>query len=228
MIQIAPTVTEETPEGYKRQMYRLAQFAHRVHIDIADGVLAPTKLTGVDQIWWPDTMEADVHVMYQRPFDHAEALCKMRPARIIVHAEAEGDFLAFANYAHRFGIGVGVALLPKTPVRAIAQAIEHIDHVLIFAGHLGYQGGKADMGMLKKVPQLRELKPSLEISWDGGVNNRNAHTLIQGGITVLNVGGFIGKAINPAAAYVTLQAIADSYNRGEHVGGDRRKHKKRR
>lgn len=207
--EIAPTVTAETPEEYQRQMTRLANFASRVHIDVADGILAPTKLLPIDRVWWPPHMAADVHVMYKRPFEHTNTLVQLRPQLVIVHAEAEGDFLTFADAMHTHGIRVGVALLVPTKPQLILGALPHIDHVLIFAGHLGYQGGKANLKMLHKIEQLRKRKSGLEISWDGGVNDKNARRLISGGVDVLNVGGFIGKAVNPYAAYVTLQTIAE-------------------
>ncbi len=51
---------------------------------------------------------------------------------------------------------------------------------------------------------LRKLKPELEIGWDGGVNDTNAAILVQSGVDVLNVGGFIQKSKDPQAAYNKL------------------------
>ena len=208
MISIAPTITTDDSVVYKRQIEKLSRFAVRVHIDLADGEFAPTKLTPIDEVWWPGNMQADVHVMFANPFEHIEAFIAMHPELVIVHAEAEGDFITFAEKLHAHGIKVGVALLPLTSAETIVPALEHIDHVLIFGGKLGYQGGKADLKNLKKVLVLRKHKPQLEIGWDGGINNTNVARLVAGGIDVLNVGGYIAKAVNPLAAYVTLQALA--------------------
>ena len=48
------------------------------------------------------------------------------------------------------------------------------------------------------------MKPSLEIGWDGGINDQNAQVLARGGVDVLNTGGFIHHAAQPAAAYQAL------------------------
>ena len=215
MISIAPTITTDDPAVYKQQMLLFARFARRVHIDIADGKFAPTKLTPIKEVWWPGSMQADVHVMYERPYDHARLFLAMRPDMIIVHAEAAivENFELFARLMHKAGIRVGVALLPKTRPQEIIELLEHIDHVLIFGGKLGFQGGKADLKNLKKVPILRAHKPALEISWDGGVTSKIAPKLIAGGIDVLNVGSFISKAVNPYAAYATLETIAQTMER---------------
>ena len=60
------------------------------------------------------------------------------------------------------------------------------------------------MSLLDKVKLLRQLKPQLEIGWDGGINNTNARSLASGGVDVLNVGGFIQHAADPRLAYGML------------------------
>lgn len=208
-VSIVPTITTDDSATYKRQMTRLSSFAARVHIDLADGEFAPSVLTPIDEVWWYGNMQADVHVMFKQPFEHVATFVAMHPELVIVHAEAEGDFVSFAEELHKHGIQVGVALLPQTKAETIIPALEHIDHVLIFGGKLGYQGGKADLKNLKKVRVLRRHKPKLEIGWDGGINHENIEKLLRGGIDVMNVGGYIAKAVNPLAAYVTLKSITN-------------------
>lgn len=202
---ICPTVTTDDPGVYKLQVEQTLKYAHRIHIDLADGVFT-NKLIEVEDVWWPGGVRADLHVMYERPFAHADALIALRPQLIIVHAEAEGSFRAFAAQAHHFGIEVGVALLPETPVDDIEPALDVIDHVLIFSGHLGHFGGHADLGLLDKARRLKELKPRIELGWDGGVNDQNARALAEGGIDVLNAGGYLHGATAPEVAYAKLKA----------------------
>jgi pentose-5-phosphate-3-epimerase len=194
---------------YKLQVEQTLGYAHRLHIDLSDGIFTNNKLMDIEDVWWPGGVRADLHVMYQRPFDHTEALVGLQPQLVIVHAEAEGDFMAFAELVRHHGIEVGVALLPETSVETIAPALPLIDHVLIFSGHLGHFGGHADLGLLDKARQLRALKPTLEIGWDGGVNDQNAHALAAGGIDVLNAGGFLHGAKDPKTAYATLRKRVD-------------------
>lgn len=201
---ICPTVLAGTPEEYKAQIERVAQFATRLHLDVADGDFAPTKTISLDQVWWPGGVRADLHVMYRRPFDHVKMYLSLGPQMVIVHAEAEGTFVPFAELMHRHGIEVGVALQPVTPVSLIRPALNWIDHVLIFSGNLGHFGGQADLRLITKIKELRELKPQLEIGWDGGINDRNARALAMSGVDVLNVGGFIQHAADPQAAYTLL------------------------
>lgn len=203
---ICPTVTAQNAEEYRQQMERVAGFAMRVHIDLADGLFTHVKLTSIDHVWWPAGLQADVHVMYKEPFRHTKALLHLNPQLIVVHAEAEGDFIAFAEAAHEAGIKVGVALKPETMPEMIQPALDWIDHVLIFSGHLGHFGGQANTHLLTKVLKLKRWKPGLEIGWDGGINNQNVATLVAGGVDVLNVGGFIQHAGDPQGAYEMLEA----------------------
>ena len=207
MIDICPTITAEEPHAFRAQMERVAAFATRLHIDLGDGTFTPNKLVPIDQVWWPGGVRADLHVMYKQPFQHLDAMIALAPQLIIVHAEAEGDFEAFATRAHSHSIETGVALLPDTPASLIISALKDIDHVLIFSGNLGHQGGStADLKLLSKVTELKSAKPTLEIGWDGGVNADNAAEIAQGGVDVLNVGGAIHHAPDAAAAYGELRA----------------------
>lgn len=205
---ICPAVLATYPEEYNRQIERIAPFATRIHIDIADGVFAPNKTIETSDIWWPGGMRADIHVMHKRPIEIIDALIALQPQLVILHAEAEGDFMTIAKQLHYHGIEVGVALLPKTPVELIRPAIDIVDHVLVFSGDLGHYGGQLDLTHLEKVKQLRHMNHRVEIGWDGGVTDENIKQLVEGGVEVAVSGGFIQKAHDPSAAYMRLkQAI---------------------
>jgi ribulose-phosphate 3-epimerase len=201
---ICPTVLAATPEDYRRQVERIALFAARIHIDLTDNDFAPSKTITSDEVWWPGGVRADLHVMYRRPFDHAELFFDLAPQMIIVHAEAEGDFAAFTKEAHNRGVEVGVALLPQTSPELIRDVFNVIDHVLVFSGNLGHFGGQADLRMLTKIKHIKKVAPRIELGWDGGINEHNAKALSMSGVDVLNVGGNIQKADDPEAAYDRL------------------------
>lgn len=206
MAVICPTVTARDPHEYREQMERIARFAKRIHIDFMDGLFALSKSPSIDQAWWPHSIRTDLHLMYKRPDIYLDKLIELEPSLVVIHAEAEGEFGPFAEALHKAGIKVGVALLPKTQPALIEGSLDSIDHVLIFSGHLGQFGGKADLDLLDKAKRLKKLKPGLEIGWDGGINRQNVAALVEGGVDVLNVGGFIQKADNAPQAYKDLLA----------------------
>ncbi len=206
---ICPTILAAEPHEFREQLERISKFAQRIHIDLADGVFAPSKLLSPKQLWWPEGMVVDLHVMYEsvRPF--AADLIKLKPHMVIVHAESVGSYYEIAQQFKAAGIKVGVALLAKTDVQTIKPALHEIDHVLVFSGDLGHFGGTANLQLLDKVQDLRALRNDLEIGWDGGINAKNAKQLVAAGVDVLNVGGAIHRAKDPAAAYATLKSISE-------------------
>jgi ribulose-phosphate 3-epimerase len=208
-VSVCPAILAKDPEDYRRQVERVTTAAVRLHIDLSDGNFTPEKTVRIDEVWWPGGMRADLHVMYKKPFEHTKLLLDLRPQMIIVHAEAEGDFIGFAKEAHMHGVEVGVALQPQTHPEVLQPALPFVDHVLIFSGKLGSFGGHADLALLSKVKHLRQMKPQLEIGWDGGIDDHNARQLAQGSVDVLNSGGFIQKAPNPIAAFRAIAKAAE-------------------
>lgn len=204
MSVIAPAVLAETPDDYKAQIERIHSFTERVHIDISDGEFAPSFTVGAAQVWWPQEWTVDIHAMVARPSEHLETLVSLKPHMIIFHAETSEDIVPVLEHVKKFGIKAGIALQRSTVPSTVKAAIEIADHVMIFSGELGKYGGTASMMQLEKVRLIRNINQAVEIGWDGGVNIENAYSISQGGVDVLNVGGTIAKAPDPASVYATL------------------------
>ncbi|HEX5448025.1 MAG TPA: hypothetical protein VFW90_02375 [Candidatus Saccharimonadales bacterium] len=210
MSVICPTITAYTGDEYHRQMERIAGFAERVHIDLTDGRFANQQTVAPKDAWWPVGVKADFHIMYQDPTPAVRTIMEHKPNLVIIHAEAEGDFESLADHCHRYGVKVGVALLPETDPSKILPSLEWIDHVLIFSGNLGHQGGShADLRLASRAKLVREHKHNLEIGWDGGVNDQNVASLVSHGIDVINVGGYLQSAEQPEKTYTALARIAE-------------------
>jgi ribulose-phosphate 3-epimerase len=206
---ICPTVLASDKAIYKEQIEKVAHLGNRIQIDLTDGQFAKTGTLDPEAVWWPVGLKADIHLMYQEPMSAAEAVIKHNPSMIIIHAEAGGDFNKFATYCRDRNVKIGVALLPPTTPEVIAKSLAKIDHVLIFSGDLGSFGGHADLSLLSKVEFLKKQRPELEVGWDGGVNLQNVARLVEGGVDVLNVGGYLQNSEDSSKAYAALARIAD-------------------
>jgi ribulose-phosphate 3-epimerase len=207
---ICPTILAHTPDEFAAQSERLAPIADRVQIDLTDGEFASPKTVNLNQIYWPNDWTVDLHLMFREPAKWTEMLVSLSPHLVIVHAEADGDLLALAEHLHKFGIKVGVALLPDTTADVAKNFIKFCDHALIFGGHLGSQGGTADLSNLEKVNKVLAIKPDIEISWDGGANADNVAEISAAGVDVINVGAAIAQAEDPAGAYEKLTKLANA------------------
>lgn len=206
---VCPSVTPSTPDPhvYREQIDRIS-FARRIQIDLMDGVFAPNKNLNPIQVWWPDNVLADIHLMYQKPSEHLETLISLKPHLIILHVESDGNVEDYLRHIKKFGIKAGVALLADTSVTEAHGCIEAADHVLLFAGKLGSFGGVADLAVTEKIAAVRAIRPDIEIGWDGGVNDENIKLLHEAGVDVCSVGGFIQRSEDPEAAYNKLVSAA--------------------
>ena len=99
--------------------------------------------------------------------------------------------------------------MPQTYPGKVKKYLETIDHVLIFAGSLGQQGTGSDLMQMEKIPLIREIRPTVEIGWDGGANMSNIRALAHSGLDVINVGAAISKTDDPAAAFRMLKSEID-------------------
>ncbi|HVX56414.1 MAG TPA: hypothetical protein VHA37_01670 [Candidatus Saccharimonadales bacterium] len=215
MAVVCPTVTAFDTHQYRAQMELLEPFATRIHIDLMDGVFAPTVSPPLQTIWWPEHITADIHIMYQKPEPHLQTLIKLKPHLVIFHYEADVDHVAFAAKLQAAGIKAGLGILQSTLIEDIMPVLATFDHAMVFSGNLGHHGSTADLKLLGKVYMIREQLPDIEIAWDGGINADNAAQLVAAGVDVLNTGGFIHKAPDPRAAYAKLEAVVKSSQRAE-------------
>lgn len=208
---ICPTVTAFDAHDYRSQVERIAGFAPRIHIDLMDGEFAPTKSPELSQIWLPENIECDIHIMYKRPQDHLEQLKTLKPSMVIVQAESECDIPKFAAELQEAGIKTGISVLQSTKITDVSDLLQYVQHLLIFSGDLGHFGGHADLSLTAKISEAKATHPHLEIGWDGGINTDNCQELASAGVDVLNVGGAIQKAENPQEAYATMVSKTDTY-----------------
>lgn len=208
---VCPTVTcqSEDLHEYRRQMERI-EFANRIQIDLMDGIFTPTKSPEIDDIWVFEDKKIDIHLMYKNPSDVLNQLIDLKPNLVIIHAESDVHIPTFAGALSSSGIKFGIALLKDTAPSEILDYIQYIDHALIFSGDLGKFGGVMDPRLIRKATQLKQVKPEVEIGWDGGVNEKNVRELADGGIDVINVGGYIQNAENPSENYQILVNLLQS------------------
>lgn len=210
MSVIVPTILTNDKNVYLRQYGLYSQFSKRIQVDISDGVFSPTITMDESNAWrQQDWAALDLHMMVMNPTQHLPVILKIRPSLCIFHAETNENLLPIFATLKQNGIRAGVAILKQTYPGNIAPYIQAADHVLIFAGQLGQQGGQADMMQAEKVQIIQAINPNAEIGWDGGANMSNTRALAHYNIDVINVGSAISTAQDPAKVYADLTAEMD-------------------
>lgn len=208
-VSIVPTILVNSKKDFRDQIERINTFTRRVQIDLTDGIFAQNETLDITNVWWPKNWETDLHLMVAKPSEYLETIFKLMPSLCIFHAEASEDLLPVFAALKEKEIKTGVALLPQTYPGNVRQYIEAVDHVLIFAGQLGAQGGPADLLQMEKIALVRNMKPELEIGWDGGANLSNIRALAHADVDVINVGSAISQAENPAEVFEQLVTEID-------------------
>ena len=208
-VSIVPAILTDNKQDYRAQVERVNVFTRRVQIDVTDGVFAPTQTLDITNVWWPKNWTADLHLMVTNPSMHLDTILKLNPSLCVLHAEASEDLLPTFQTLKDAGIKTGLALLPTTFPGNVKHYIDVVDHVLVFASQLGVQGAPADLMQMEKIPLIRNMKPELEISWDGGANITNVRALAHADLDVINVGSAILQAENPAEAFEQLVSEID-------------------
>lgn len=203
-VSIVPSILTDNKQDYRAQVEKINVFTRRVQIDVTDGKFAPTQTLDVTNVWWPKNWQADLHLMVTNPSEHLDTVLKLNPSLCILHAEAGEDLLPTFQALKEAEIKVGVALMPSTFPGNVKQYIDEADHVLIFAGQLGMQGSPADLMQMEKIALVRNMKPEVEIGWDGGANMSNVRALAHADLDVINVGSVISLADNPAEVFQEL------------------------
>ena len=204
MATVVPTVLAATPEEYTAMFARAQSLSQRVHVDICDGQFTDNQTIGLAQVQVEEGVELDLHLMIQDPVAQLETASSLKPHLIIFHAEASGDIVGAMAHVRELGIKAGVAILPQTPVETARSLIDRADHVLVFTGTLGRNGGDFKPDQLPRVREVRAIKSTVEVSVDGGITDLNAALVVLEDVDVLYVGGFVQTAADPKAAYDSI------------------------
>lgn len=210
MSVICPTILASDATEYEEQISTIKSFASRIQIDLMDGEFTQRRSINPAQVWWPQGIEVDIHLMFKRPVEHLETMVSLAPSMVILHAEADGDVASLMKHFQSLGIKAGVALLQETQPGDVADLIHLADHILLFSGKLGEFGGSADLSILDKVGLVQTINHGVEIGWDGGADSNNVSLLSAGGIDVINVGSAIQRSKEPAVVYDKLEALAQA------------------
>jgi len=211
MIEVVPTVLTDTATNFSQIIEVYQKFAKRIQVDISDGEFSPFPTVKLSEITFPKDWNGkwDIHLMAKNPSLYMQDILRLRPTLCIFHAECDENLLPLFEQLSQSGIKTGVGILRATYPGNIKPYIDASDHVLIFGGTLGQQGGEADMIQLEKAPLIREIDPNVEIGWDGGANMDNIRAIAHSGVSVINVGAAISRANNTAEAYAALVAEAE-------------------
>lgn len=188
-----------------------------LHCDVMDGVAVPKQTYNEKMIFLLKRklpkFKLDVHLMTAGGSSTVKRYLRAKPYAITIqydYFEDEKDFIKALKMIQKAKIKVGVSLSPNVPLSYIAPYISYIDLILIMGVKPGLGGQKMIESTLEKVKEAKHLKDTLKnsllISFDGGVNLKNASSIYEAGADIVVSGSAIHDSFDRSYAIRALKA----------------------
>ena len=188
-------------EDFAKELKDLNESVEWIHFDVMDGHFVPNLTFG------PDILAAfrrnsdrflDVHLMVSDPDYFTDVFAKAGADSIVFHYEAYNDIekcSKLIDKIHEKGLKAGISIKPKTTIEEIIPLLDKIDIFLLMSVEPGFGGQKFMPEALDRVEQLKRYKEENNLNYiievDGGVNDKNAHDLVNRGTDALVAGSFV-------------------------------------
>ena len=175
-----------------------------IHVDVMDGHFVPNLSFGpktVEDIRRLTKLPIDVHLMVDNPTHLIPLFADAGADRITFHIEAALHAHRACRIVRSYGKGVGITLVPSTPIEMVRDLFDEIDLLLVMTVNPGFGGQSLIPMCLDKVAQARALRDDrgldFHIEVDGGINEESARRAISAGANVLVSGSAFFKATDP-------------------------------
>ncbi|MCH8945517.1 MAG: ribulose-phosphate 3-epimerase [Nanoarchaeota archaeon] len=207
MRQITPSLIAKTQKELEKRFDRIKDYSKVFHLDIMDGKFVKNKSLFFDFILPKKRFKYEAHLMVKNPELWVKKNWK-KSDLIIFHIESlknESEVKNLIKLIKSKRKKVGICINPKTKIKKIINHLNLIDMVLVMTVIPGKYGGKFLPDTLKKVKDIKKLKPKLNIEIDGSVNLNTINRASDSGASSFVVGSFLQKSKNPKKAIEDLK-----------------------
>lgn len=185
-----------------------------MHMDVMDGHFVPNITMGAPVLSCVAKgvpgIYMDCHMMVAQPEKWVNDIADAGGALYCFHFEATSDPLALIHAIHERKMKAGVAISPDTPSTAITDEIAAAaDMLTVMTVYPGAGGQKFMERCVRKVAELRERFPEIDIEVDGGVSPKNIEVCADAGSNVIVAGTAIFCAPNPEEVITILKSTVE-------------------
>lgn len=171
MLTVVPAILPRSLKELEDELAKVWAYTRRVQLDVVDGVFAPAKTVGPEDLVKIDTAVVfDIHLMVDEPEKWLDRCVAGGAERVFGQVERMKDKVAFIADAQAKGLGVGLAYDIGTPLTGLSEVINDLDAVLLLSVRAGEQGKEFDERVLEKIGQVRKIDKRVTIIVDGGLN----------------------------------------------------------
>jgi len=183
-----------------------------VHVDVMDGHFVPNLTIGpvvVKSVAKASCKPLDIHLMVENNSFFVDLFAPLNPKYISFHIEEEKHPHRLIQKIRDLGISPAITLNPHTPPESIEFLIDNLDMVLLMSVNPGFGGQKFIPNVIERASRLKEMiqkrNSKCLIEVDGGVNDKNIHSLKDAGVDIVVAGSFIYGSDDYAKAIKSLQ-----------------------
>ena len=163
-----------------------------LHLDVMDGHFVPNLTFGaplIKCIREITDITFDAHLMVEHPCEYVLPFKNAGVDIFTFHIEAEVHADRLIDSIHKEGMKAGIAIVPSTPLCAVAEVLPLVDLVLVMTVNPGFSGQKFIPYCVEKIAKLAETKKKMGynyyISVDGGINNCTLPIVLKEGSDVV-------------------------------------------
>lgn len=180
------TVTEDIKSAVERLNQTTTDF---LHLDVMDGKFVENNtISQMDMVLGENKKPLDIHLMVDDIFPFIEKYRNDKPEYITFHIEVNQDITSMIRLIKGYGIHVGIALNPDTPLSKIFPYLSMIDLVLVMSVKAGYGGQTFDERTPERIEELIAIRNkqqySYQIEVDGGINQNTISKVEKADIVV--------------------------------------------
>ncbi|MDA1197350.1 MAG: ribulose-phosphate 3-epimerase [Nanoarchaeota archaeon] len=182
-----------------------ATFAKRIQIDIMDNKFVKNSSFQFN-FKLKTKAKVEAHLMVQHPLQWIKSHADKVDVILFQH-ESLDDNEKVIQAIKKAKKTPGIVINPETAIEEIGPFLDKVKEVLVMTVHPGFYGSKFVPETLKKVKQLRALKPNLHIEVDGGITDKTIAKANKAGANLFVSGSFIMKNPQPQKAAQVLKKL---------------------
>ncbi len=191
--QIIASIIAKNQEELNKRISKVKKYIKRLQLDVMDRKFVKNKSLMFDFKVPKGNYEA--HLMMLNPEKWINKYAR-RVHTIIFHIEAVKNPDEIIKLIKSKRKRVGIAINPKTSINKIKKYLNKVNLVLVMTVYPGKYGNKFLPFTLKKVRQLRKLKPKLNIEVDGGLGLENTPKAAEAGANLFITGSYLQNSDN--------------------------------